>query len=154
MKTLKWIVIVIVILFAVIQIIRPARTNPPVDDTRTIFARLQVPTEVTGILQRSCQDCHSHKTVWPWYSQVAPVSWLLTSDVNDGRRHLNLSDWASYDSTRAAKKLDGMCDEVEQSDMPLWFYIPLHSNSKLSDNDKKVLCDWTKQQRQAISSTP
>ena len=153
LKILKWIVIVVAVLFVAIQVIRPAKTNPPVDETRTIYARIQVPPEVAGIMERSCQDCHSSKTVWPWYSQVAPVSWLLTDDVNDGRRHLNLSDWAAYDSKRASKKLDEMCEQVDHGEMPLWFYVPLHPKSKLTENDKKILCDWTKQARQTTPST-
>jgi hypothetical protein len=158
LKILKWAILVVAILFVISQFIRPAMTNPPVDETRTLSARLTVPQDVTNILERSCQDCHSNKTVWPWYSQVAPVSWLLVSDVNEGRRHLNFSDWASYDTTRAPRKLDQMCEQVDHGDMPLWFYLPLHPKSKLTDADKKTLCDWTKSARQtmpaAVSGPP
>ena len=150
MKILKWIIVVLAILFACIQLIRPAKTNPAIDESRTISARLNVPPDVTNILERSCQDCHSNKTVWPWYSQLAPVSWLLVSDVNEGRSHLNLSDWASYDATRAPRKLDQMCEQVDHSEMPLWFYVPLHPKSRLSDDDKKILCDWTKKVRETM----
>ena len=92
-KILKWAAISLGIAFMVMQFIRPAKTNPLVDDASTMSARLQVTPEVEAILNRSCIDCHSYKTVWPWYSKVAPISWLLVSDVNEGRKHFNLSNW-------------------------------------------------------------
>ena len=84
-RILKWTGITLVVLLVVIQAVRPAKTNPAVDESRTIQAHSQITPEVTAILERACYDCHSNKTIWPWYSQVAPVSWLLVSDVNDGR---------------------------------------------------------------------
>jgi len=153
LKIFKMVVLVLVVLFIGIQFIRPAETNPPIDPARTIEARAQVPPNVMDVLNRSCNDCHSNKTVWPWYAQFAPVSWLLVDDVNEGRRHLNLSDWAAYDSTRAPRKLAQMCEEVEHGDMPLWFYLPLHPKAKMTDQDKKTLCDWTKQQQTSPAAT-
>jgi hypothetical protein len=142
MKALKWVGIVLVGILLIIQVIRPARTNPPIDESRTIGAHMQIPPAVAAILERSCYDCHSYKTTWPWYSQVAPVSWYLVHDVNEGRSHLNLSDWASYDAKRAAKKLEEICEEVKRGDMPLTEYLPLHPTAKLSEADRKTLCDW------------
>src|SRR5437588_9274736 len=92
-RVLKTIAIVLVVLVVGIQVVRPARTNPPVDETQTIGARTQMTPEVASILDRSCRDCHSNKTVWPWYTQVAPISWWLSSHVNEGRQSLNLSEW-------------------------------------------------------------
>ena len=93
------------VLFVAIQFIRPARTNPPINPTRTIEARTQMPEEVGMLFDMSCSDCHSYETRWPWYSKVAPVSWLVWSDVQEGRSAMNLSDWAQYDSRRANEKL-------------------------------------------------
>ena len=93
-----------------------------------------------SMIQRSCQDCHSYRTVWPWYSQVAPASWLLVKDVNEARRHLNFSEWATYPPRRAAHKLEEVCEMVfESKEMPLWFYVPLHPSGKLSDADRRTL---------------
>src|SRR5260370_6441448 len=104
MKTLvrisKWVVIVIAAVLLAIQLFRPARTNPPVDEYQTIFARTQMTPSVAAIFNRSCVDCHSNKTVWPWYTNVAPVSWFITNHVNTGRRLLNLSEWARLDRDR------------------------------------------------------
>jgi len=83
-RILKWVAIVLIVVFIGIQFVRPGLTNPPVDESQTIFARLQVPPEVASILNRSCRDCHSNQTVWPWYTQVAPVSWWLKNHVDQG----------------------------------------------------------------------
>ena len=80
--------------------VRPAMTNPPVDESQTIVARAQVPPEVASILDRSCRDCHSNKTVWPWYTHVAPVSWWLADHVDHGRKDLNLSEWGKLPADR------------------------------------------------------
>src|SRR5689334_10590484 len=85
---------VVVLIFA--QAIRPARANPPTDDSRTLKASGLATPEVLAIVDRSCKDCHTHNTEWPWYSNVAPASWLLASHVSSGRRHLNFSDWKQY----------------------------------------------------------
>jgi cytochrome c551/c552 len=150
-KILKWIGIALIVALVVIQFIRPARTNPPVDETATLSARLQVTPDVEAILNRSCVDCHSHKTVWPWYSNIAPVSWLLTSDVNEGRRHWNVSNWPT-DPKRSAHRLEEMCEQVTKGEMPLGIYVVMHPTAKLTDADKKTLCDWANSERQRIGA--
>src|SRR5260370_32279637 len=92
LRVLKWIAIVLIVVFLGIQFIRPARTNPPVDESQTIFGRTQMTPQVSPILERSCRDCHSNKTVWPWHSNVAPGSWLMSDDVNKVRQALSLSE--------------------------------------------------------------
>ncbi|MCC7007287.1 MAG: heme-binding domain-containing protein [Acidobacteria bacterium] len=146
----KKIVLVIAVLLVAAQAIRPARTNPPTDPSRTLAAVAQVPPDVKAILDRSCRDCHSHDTVWPWYSQVAPFSWVLVSHVNEGREHLALSDWAAYDRPRATKKLQEMCEQVRAGDMPMSSYVLLHRDAALSDADVQALCAWTEQARAAL----
>jgi Haem-binding domain len=151
-KVLKWTAIVLSVLFVGIQFIRPARTNPPVDESQTIYARTQMTPQVAAILDRSCRDCHSNKTVWPWYSNVAPVSWFVIGHVNDGRRMMNHSEWGRLDRDRQAKKLQQMCDEVTDGAMPLSVYTPLHPGSKLSSDDVKTLCDWAKAERARLGN--
>jgi hypothetical protein len=151
-KFLKWAAVALVVLFVVAQAIRPAMTNPPVDASKTLRANAQITPEAEAVLERSCRDCHSNETVWPWYSQVAPVSWLLTSDVNEGRHDLNFSEWGTYSQRKVANRLKGICGQVEHGDMPLWFYLPLHPSAKLTDADKKTLCDWTKQELARVSA--
>ena len=145
-RVLKWAGLGLIVLLVVIQAIRPARTNPPVDENSTIQAHSNITPEVAVIFERSCKDCHSSRTVWPWYSQVAPVSWLLVSDVNGARKEFSLSEWGSYDAKKQARKLQDMCEQVEKGEMPLGIYVALHPLAKLSDADKQTLCDWTKRE--------
>ena len=149
-KTLKWTGICLVVLLVASQAIRPAKTNPPVDETKTLRANTIMSSEVAAIFERACSDCHSFNTTWPWYSQVAPVSWLLVSDVDNARKSMSLSDWGSYDSKKKASKLQEICEQVDKGDMPLPSYLFLHTAAKLSDADKKTLCDWTRQEGERV----
>ena len=121
-----------------IQLVRPAQTNPPVTGL------IQAPPEVMTLLKRSCWDCHSNESIWPWYSQVAPVSWLVTRDVNDGRKHLNFSEWQGSEEGRKLKKLEEIAEEVGEGEMPMAIYVPMHPEAKLTEAEKKVLVDWAK----------
>jgi hypothetical protein len=118
------------------QLVRFEHTNPPVT------GEIDAPPEVKSILRRACYDCHSNETVWLWYSQIAPASWLIARDVNGGRRHLNFSEWASLPPDKAAKKRRSSGKQVEKGEMPLWFYLPLHPAARLSDADKAVIQAW------------
>jgi cytochrome c551/c552 len=140
-----------VVIFIGIQFIRPALTNPPVDESQTIVARTQMTPEVSSILDRSCRDCHSNKTVWPWYTKLAPVSWWLADHVNEGRQDLNMSEWGKLPKDRQDRKLRQMCDEIQDGMMPLSSYLPMHPTAKLSDQDKKTLCDWTDKERERLA---
>jgi hypothetical protein len=149
-RVLKWLLVVLIVAFIGAQFVRPTRANPPVDASKTIFATGKVPADVRGILERSCADCHSHATVWPWYSKVAPVSWLVAEDVEHGRKDLNLSMWGDYTPKRAEHKLEELCEKVEDGEMPLKKYTFLHPSAKLSDADRRRLCEWSSEWRREI----
>jgi hypothetical protein len=151
-KITKWIVIIVACLFVLIQLKRPTRTNPVSDNSQMIEARAQVPPPVKDILDRSCRDCHSNNTEWPWYTNVAPVSWFIVDHVNEGRKNLNMSEWGKLDRDRQDKKLRQICDEVDDNAMPLSSYTPMHPKAVLSEKDKKTLCDWTAAERQRLSA--
>jgi hypothetical protein len=143
MKTwLKRIVVVLAVLFVVIQLHRPRRANPPVDPSRTIQATMPVPPHIDAIIRRACNDCHSHDTNWPWYSNLAPASWFLAHDVEEGREHLNFSEWAQYPPRDAAHLLEELCEETKKGEMPLRPYVVMHPRARLSDADKRALCEW------------
>lgn len=152
LKIFKWLALVVVIVLIGLQFVRPARTNPAVDQSQTLHARLQVNPQVAAILDRACQDCHSNTTRWPWYSNVAPVSWFVIDHVNHARTHLNLSEWGSLDNRQAAKKLEEICEEVEDGMMPLESYTYIHWSAKLSPEDVKTLCEWTAAEQSRIGS--
>ncbi len=151
-KVLKWALIVIACIVLGVQLVRPARTNPTSDPSNTIESRTQITPEVASIFERSCRDCHSNKTVWPWYTNIAPISWWLTDHVNEGRQNLNLSEWGKLPSDRQDRKLRQICDEVQDGAMPLSSYLPMHPVARLSDQDKKTLCDWTEAERGRLAA--
>ena len=91
---------------------------------------------VHELAQRACFNCHSNETKWPWYSWVAPMSWLVQSDVEEGRHHLNFSEW-----DREQKHAEHAAEMVEEGEMPPWFYLPLHPEAKLTADEKKQLID-------------
>lgn len=126
-------------LLIAIQFVRPAHTNPPTDAQRSFQARLG-PGVVSSIIDRSCRDCHSNETWWPWYSHVAPVSWLVVHDVNEGREALNFSEWASYAPERQQKLLGQACDEVTEGDMPGLAYTIIHRQARLTKDDVSAIC--------------
>lgn len=142
-KIIKIALIVLVIAFVVIQFFRPEFTNPPENPADTLEASTQVPPDVDAILNRSCADCHSNRTVYPWYSKLAPSSWLLSSDIREGRQELNMSVWNTYDTRKKVRKLGAICDQVSKGDMPLYYYLWIHRNARLSSGEVKTLCDWT-----------
>jgi hypothetical protein len=152
LRILKWLAIVLVVALIGIQFVRPARTNPAVDQSQTIEAFTQMTPDVASILDRSCRDCHSNKTVWPWYTNVAPVSWWVIDHANHGRSHLNYSEWGKLDADRRDRKLRQICDQVQDGLMPLPSYLPMHANARLSDQDRKTLCDWTNNERARLET--
>ncbi|MDT7688028.1 MAG: hypothetical protein QOJ70_3826 [Acidobacteriota bacterium] len=151
-KALKWLMILLAVLFVAAQGYRPARTNPPFEESKTLRANTHMTPEAAAILERSCKDCHSSETRWPWYSNVSPISWFLQSHVDDGRRQLSFSDWGTYAERKRERKLHEMCEQVESGEMPIRSYLPLHPSAKLSDEDRRVLCDWAHAEEERLAA--
>ena len=137
-KLLRWIVLTGFFLFAAIQFIPIARTNPPVTGD------VPAAPEIKSLLRNACYDCHSHETVWPWYSRVAPVSWLIASDVKEGRGKMNFSTWADYKPAKQGVLLDDAAEQIRQGDMPPFYYAWMHPNARLTDTQKEQLTSWMK----------
>lgn len=152
-KTLKIIALVLFLVFIGIQFVRPARTNLPIVQEQTLEATTQVPDDVQRVFQRSCNDCHTNQTNWRWYSEIAPVSWGMANHVNDGRKELNFSEWATYESRRKRRKLDEVCEQVQTKEMPLNQYVWVHWDAKLSDAEIKAVCDWTVSERLKLENS-
>jgi hypothetical protein len=133
-------------LVVMIQVYRPARDNPPIDATRTLEAAVPVPPAVEQILARSCNNCHSDQTHWPWYSNLAPISWMIADHVTNGRRHLNFSEWLRPDVDDPAEytrqKFISACREWRLGRMPLLSYELLHPGARLSSAQIQAFCDW------------
>ena len=142
-KILKIIVIVLIVGFIVIQFInRPDKSTTTEVTPGHITKVMNVPANVESILKRSCYDCHSDHTVWPWYSSIAPASWLVGDDVVKGRKKMNFSQWSKIPVAKQEARLNEICEEIKSDEMPLPPYLILHGDAKLSQGDKDVLCQW------------
>ena len=131
-------------LLAASQLVRPARTNPPIDPQKTLAATAHPPAGVVATLDRACGDCHTSHTRWPWYTNVAPISWWIIDHVNEGRQRVSFSSWGDYDTPRRLKELDEICRRVERDNMPLESYLLMHRDAELSDQDRQAICEWTR----------
>lgn len=131
-------VAVVVVVFAAAQFVRPGRANPPTDASRTIQAHT-ARGELVAVLDRSCRDCHSNDTVWPWYTQVAPVSWLMAYEVAEGRQAVNFSEWAAYSPEQRRSLLAVSCDDARNGKMP-GPYTFLRPETRLSAQDIETIC--------------
>lgn len=144
----KRVLLALLVFLIVIQIFQPARTNPSVAPSRALPAHVRVPEDVYSALIRSCGDCHSNRTHWPWYSHVAPLSWVITDDVNEGRRHMNFEDWEALESPKDAQdRLAGICEEVKKGGMPLFSYRIFHEDVRLKQKEIDSLCAWSRSAR-------
>lgn len=140
---MKKVLLGILVGFVLIQLIRPEK-NDSKNDINHVSTIMPIPTEVEAILKTSCNDCHSNSTVYPWYSEVAPVSWYLASHVNDGKEHLNLSEWTAYNSYQKEHILNDFEEVLMSHEMPLKSYLILHKEAELSKDQYNVLIDWVK----------
>jgi hypothetical protein len=152
-KILKIALIVIVVAFVVAQFIRPDFSNPPVNESETLWASTNVPDDVHQVLVRSCNDCHSNETAYPWYARITPSNWYLANHISEGRRELNMSVWNTYSAKKKMKKLEEVCEQVEQGKMPIPSYLWIHHDAALSDSDRKLLCDWSKAEGERIQAS-
>lgn len=128
----------LLVLFLAIQLYPVDRSNPEV------VADIIAPENIKAILRRACYDCHSNETKWLWYSYVAPASFLVARDVHQGRERLNFSEWGEdYDEEDTPEMFLEECwESIESGEMPLWFYLPLHPEAILTNQDLDALRTW------------
>ena len=145
-------VIGLAFVFLGLQLFRPDRANPPVGPAQSVQATATVPPAVDAVLVRSCYDCHSNQTRWPWYSAVAPMAWGVADHVAEGRAHVNFSEWGRYPSRKRIGILEKMCDEVREGRMPIREYLWLHRDARLSEVEWKSVCDWSTDESDRLSA--
>ena len=138
----KRILLGLVILFLGMQLFRIDMDNPVVNYEQDFISMMNPPSEVESILKTSCYDCHSNETNYPWYSNVAPVSWWVEHHIEEGREELNFSEWGTYDAERKDHKLEECAEEVEEGEMPLQPYTITHGNAKLSEEQRELMEEW------------
>ena len=143
-RRLKQAAVVFVVVFAAAQLVRPGRANPVTDSSRTIQAHVGTASGLVTVLDRACSDCHSNQTVWPSYTQVAPLSWLMAYAVGEGRRAVNFSEWAGYSPEQQRTLLTLSCRDASEGKMP-GIYTLLHPEMRLSAQDIETICTAARQ---------
>lgn len=131
---------VLVAVFALAQVVAPARTNPAGDPAMAFKAMRPAGDPAVAIMERSCRDCHTNDTVWPAYTRIAPISWLAVHDVTEGRAELNLSEFGTYDAAKQQHKLEEVCDAVSSGEMPMWIHTLAHPEAALRPGEVDTLC--------------
>jgi hypothetical protein len=144
-RRLKQAAVVFVVVLVAAQLVGPDRTNPPTDVNLTIQAHLGTAGGVVAVLDRACSDCHSNGTVWPWYTRIAPLSWLMAYGVAEGRKAVNFSEWAAYPPERQRKLLVESCRDASDGKMPGHPYTLLHPEARLSNQDIETICTAARQ---------
>ena len=138
-RPLKYVAVVFVAVLAAAQLVRPDRANPPVDPRRAIHADMGVSRGLLAVIDRACSDCHSNATRWPWYTEVAPLSWLMAGAVVEGRKAVNFSEWSAYSPNERRTLLTASCDDVSTNRMPGPWTL-LHPEARLSPQDIEMIC--------------
>lgn len=139
-RRLIHVVVVLVVLFAAAQLVRPSRANVPTDPSRTIQAHAGTTgSGLVVVLDRACGDCHSNSAVWPWPTRIAPVSWLMAYEITQGRKAVNFSEWAGYQPALRQKLLVESCRDATTGKMP-GPYALLRPITRLSAADIETIC--------------
>ena len=141
-KVLRIVLVILLSVFVGIQFIRPAKNVSEEIGANDITAKYHIPDEVHQILKVSCYDCHSNNTYYPWYWQLQPVMWFMNDHINEGKRHLNFSEFSSYAARRRYKKLKEISKEIKSGDMPLRSYTMIHRDAVLSPVQKIIVENW------------
>jgi Haem-binding domain len=136
------------VLLLAIQLVPVNRSNPRVDPSQTIYATLPMPADARAVFERSCKNCHSNETSWPWYSYVAPISWVISHDVHQARKAMNLSEWGSYSPNKKTDELEEICEQLTNGYMPDRKYMLLHRQARPTPKERDVVCQWTDDSRE------
>lgn len=138
----KKIFIGLAILLLVIQFIRPEKNSGEMYGANDITHSVDVPAEVKGILEKACNDCHSNKTNYPWYTNIQPFGWWIAHHVDEGVHEINFSEFNTYKLRRKLHKLEELAEQVKEGEMPMDSYTWMHSEAKLTDAEKQTLITW------------
>jgi Haem-binding domain len=139
---LKKTLFVLLVILIIIQFIRPARNISNTVSSNDITLHFPVPEDVLRILKRSCYDCHSNNTAYPWYTNLQPVGWWLQYHINGGKRHLNYSEFSSYPVKKQYDKFKATVDEIKKGGMPLDSYLWIHKYAILTAQEKVSVIKW------------
>ena len=138
MKIVIYSLITLVVVLFIINSIPVNMSNPP------ITSDIKTPDNVKKILRESCYDCHSNETTWYWYTEYAPISWLIAHDVNEGREYLNFSTWDKYSTKEKKELMHESIETIQEGEMPMKIYELMHPNSKINKDELNTLTSWIK----------
>ena len=140
--TLKKILIALLLIFLVMQVFRIKKDNPPVIAEQDFIHIYNPPKDIRQIIESACYDCHSNATEYPWYSNVAPISWWLKDHINQGREEMNFSEWATFKEKKKARRIKQCAELVEEEEMPLPSYTWIHEDARLDAEQRAKLAQW------------
>lgn len=147
---MKKFLLILLAILVIIQFIRPARNTSTETSPNHIASRYDIPADVKPILDKACNDCHTNNTYYPWYSNIQPVGWWLQYHVNEGKEHLNFSEFLSYDAKKQDHKMEELIEMVKEKEMPLDSYTWTHTDARLTDQEREVLVNWAEGIRKNI----
>lgn len=140
------------IVLVCIQFIRPTKNKSANASPNDITSHYDIPDSVLSVLKKSCYDCHSNNTIYPWYFNIQPVAWWMADHINEAKDNLNFSEFRSYKAKKQIKKLHGVASLVEKKKMPLDSYLWIHKYAKLDEAQIKLVVDWSKALQAKISA--
>jgi len=149
-KVLKIVLLTLMVLFILLQFYPRADKNASRESNFHISTVHSVPAQVEEIFKKSCYDCHSNYTDYPWYSSIQPLSWWLSDHIIEGKKELNFSEFARYNLARQYRKLEEINGEVKENKMPLESYTVIHQSAKLTTSEKSVLATWAEALRDSM----
>jgi hypothetical protein len=152
MRILKKIIVGAVVVFILIQFIRPERNTSSQLLPSDISRVLSLPDSVKSLLKAACYDCHSNNTRYPWYANIQPMGWLLADHIKDGKAELNFDEFGSYSKRRQLSKLKAIAGSVKDGSMPLESYTWMHKEAKLSAHHKASISSWAIQTRDSLET--
>lgn len=150
---MKKILIIIIVAFILIQFFPIDKSNPVATPQMDFLTIKKTPEKTASLIRNACYDCHSNESKYPWYANIQPVGWFLQDHIQEGKKELNFSTFATYEKKRQAKKMKEATEMIEKGEMPLDSYIILHPEAKLSAADKKEMIDYFKMVEQDIRIT-
>ena len=154
MSIIRKILFGLIAVVVIIQFFRIDKTNPQVDPSLDIINLVEASDEIKGILRTSCYDCHSNESIYPLYTNVAPVSWWIKKHIDEGRDELNFSEWGNYSIRRKDHKLDEIIELVDEDEMPLKSYLLVHGDASLNAEQKAQLVKWANAVREELGYVP
>ena len=141
-KLMRFIVLSLLFVFVIIQFFQPEKNQGDITSNH-IFEQEIISDEIISILENACLDCHSNQTEYLWYHKIAPVSWMVSKHVDEGKKELNLSEWGQMDVFDKIGNLQEICEEVQDNKMPIKSYVKMHKKADLSKTQIDALCAWT-----------